>query len=147
MVFFLGWGQVLGLPVLICVQVLWLTCWHAMEDLWPIYYKVCVCVWGSKTLQTTVLQHEVVFNNHSVILKEHYLLSDYLSLSAFKLLKIVFRNRSNVIASIWALTVGPLGFSPAVTPYLGFITGSGSGVNPTPGLGLAGLKERLLMAV
>lgn len=68
-------------------------------------------------------------------------------MSAFKLLKIVFRNRSNVIASIWALTVGPLGFSPAVTPYLGFITVSGSGVNLTPGLGLAGLKELFLIAM
>lgn len=56
-------------------------------------------------------------------------------------------NSSNVIASISALTEGPLGFSPAVTPYLGFITVSGSGVNPTTGLGLAGFGELFLIAV
>lgn len=67
--------------------------------------------------------------------------------SLLKLHKIVLRKSSNVIASIWALTEGPLGFSPAVTPYLGFITVSGSGVNPTTGLGLAGFGELVLIAV
>lgn len=68
-------------------------------------------------------------------------------MSAFKLHKIVLGNSSNVIASIWALTEGPLGFSPAVTPYVGFKTISGSGVNPTTGLGLAGFRELFLIAV
>lgn len=58
---------------------------------------------------------------------------------------IVLKNP--VIALITAVSEGPVGFAPVVTPYLGFINVFGSSANPSRALNQAELGELLLIAV